>query len=416
MVEKITLQNGARLVSEHIPHVRSVSFGLWLGVGSRYETAELNGASHFIEHMMFKGTETRTAIALAEEMDQLGGGVNAFTTKECTCFYGRVLDTNLRRTVDLFADMFFHSRFAEADIEAERGIISEEIDMYEDSPEDLVSDMLLEKVYAPTALARPILGTKESLAGLTRESLLAYKAAHYTPERLVVAISGNFTPADLDYIKATFEVLQPGVPITTEPGRYTPALTLREKSIEQNHLCLLLPGLSILDEDRYAGQLLSNILGGGMSSRLFQTVREQHGLCYSVYTFGMSHRDLGVLGVYTALGADTEAKALALIMDSLRTMQCDGVTPAELDRARDQAKSNLLMSLESTSARMNSLGKGELMRGNIPSPEEVIARYDAVTRDDMLRVARRLIDFDVLSFSAVGQVGDEGQYRELLGI
>jgi len=391
-----------------------VSFGLWLGVGSRYEPPALSGASHFIEHLLFKGTDTRTATELAEEMDQLGGQINAFTTKECTCFYGRVLDTKLRPLVDLLADMFLRSRFSEADIEAERGIIFEEIDMYEDSPEDLVSDLLLEAVYAGSPLSQPILGTKESLPGLTRDILLGYKDTHYLPERLVVAMSGSFSPADLDYIQAIFANLSPGTPTSPEGAAYAPAVIRREKPIEQNHLCLLLPGLSMHSEDRYAAQLLSNILGGGMSSRLFQTVREQHGLCYSIYSFGVSYKDLGVFGIHTALGSETEQKALTLIMDTLRDLREKGVTKGELERSRDLITSNVLMSLESTSARMNFLGKNELYRNHIPTPEEVIAHYDAVTLEDILSIAERLIDFDQLSFSAVGNVAAEAHYRTLL--
>ncbi|MCL2568763.1 MAG: insulinase family protein [Oscillospiraceae bacterium] len=416
MIQKITLPNGLRLVYEHIPHVRSVSLGLWLGVGSRFETAAESGASHFIEHLLFKGTATRSATELAEEMDQLGGQINAFTTKECTCFYGRVLDQNLRRTVDLLADIFLRSRFSDADIEAEQKIISEEIDMYEDSPEDLVSDVLIDSVFAPNALSMPVLGTKASLAGLTRDSLLTYKSAHYTPGRLVIAISGNFTEADLDYIRTIFAAMPPGSATSPEAAIYTPGLVLRKKSIEQNHLCLLLPGLATDSEDRYAGQLLNNILGGGISSRLFQTVREQHGLCYNVYSFGVSFQELGLLGVYAALGSETEEKALGLILAILRDLRDKGVTPGELDRARDQVKSNILMSLESTSARMNTLGKNELTRGHIPTPEETITRYDAVTLDSIRTLAERLIDFNRLSFSAVGEVADEAKYRKLLSL
>jgi len=414
MVEKITLDNGVRLVYEHIPHVRSVSFGLWLGVGSRHESSALSGASHFIEHLLFKGTDTRSAVALAEEMDQLGGQVNAFTTKESTCFYGRVLDTKLRPIVDMLSDMFFRSSFSDADIEAERGIICEEIDMYEDSPDDLVSDLLLEAVYAGSSLGRPILGTKESLTGLTRDLLRGYMGSHYLPHRLVIAMSGNFSPEDLDYIQAIFGAMTPGTVGAPETAAYAPAFVRREKVIEQNHLCLLLPGLSLNSEDRYAAQLLSNILGGGMSSRLFQTVREQHGLCYTIYSFGVSYQDVGAFGIHTALSAEMEAKALSLVVGILRDLRDDGVTASELDRARDLTKSNVLMSLESTSARMNFLGKNELSRGRIPTPEEVIARYDAVTRDDLLTIAQRLIDFDQLSFSVIGQTAEEARYRELL--
>jgi len=415
MIETITLDNGLRIVYEHIPHVRSVSFGLWLGVGSRYESPALSGAAHCIEHLLFKGTDTQSAQDLAEEMDQLGGNINAFTTKECTCFYGRVLDVNLRRLVDLLGGMFLRSRFDAADLEAERGIIGEEIDMYEDSPEDLVSELLLEAVFAGSSLGQPILGTKESLAGLTREALLEFKSTHYTPGRLVIALSGNFAAGDLDYIRSVFAVMPRGAAMEPEPAVYVPALTLREKTIEQNHLTLLFPGLPLTSEERFAAQLLLNILGGGMSSRLFQTVRERHGLCYSVYTFGASYRDLGVLGIYTALGAESEAKAIPLILDLLRELKDSGVTQAELDRARDQAVSSVLMSLESTSSRMNSLGRNALLRGYIPTPDEVQERYAALTREKVAELAGRLIDFAGMSFSVVGQVADAGRYRELLG-
>jgi len=415
MVEKITLENGVRIVCEHIPHVRSVSLGFWFGVGSRHEDIQINGASHFMEHMLFKGTENRSAAQIAEEMDQLGGGLNAFTTKECTCFYGRVLDSNLRQTVDLLADMLFSSSLSERDIEAERSVIFEEIDMYEDSPEDLVSEELLERVFPDSTLALPILGTKKSLKNLSRDTLLAYKDTHYVPDRLVVALSGNFSAADLAHIQDTFSEMIRRPVLDVGSAAYVPAFTCRKKEIEQNHLCLLLPGLSIQSEERYAAQLLINILGGGMSSRLFQTVREQHGLCYSVYSFGASYQDLGALGIYAALSHETEDKALALVLDILRDLRDNGVTPAERDRACQQVKSSILMSLESTSSRMNSLGRSELYRGHIPTPEETIARYDSVTGDDILNLARQLFDLSQLSFSAVGQVQDVERYRALLG-
>ena len=414
MVEKITLDNGVRIVCEHIPHVRSASIGFWFGVGSRHESAQINGVSHFMEHMLFKGTDSRTAIQIAEETDQLGGGLNAFTTKECTCFYGRVLDTNLRQTVDLLADMLFHSKFCESDIEAERSVIGEEIDMYEDSPEDLVSEELLERVFPDSTLALPILGTKASLKNITRETLLAYKETHYVPERLVIALSGSYAADDPTHIKDIFAQMVRRPALTAECAAYVPAFTVRKKEIEQNHLCLLLPGLSSVSEDRYAAQLLLNILGGGMSSRLFQTVREKHGLCYSIYSFGASYSDLGALGIYTALSHETEENALALILDILHDLRTNGVTTAERDRACQQVKSSILMSLESTSSRMNSLGRSELYRGYIPSPDETIARYDSVTRDHIHALATQLIDLDQLSFSAVGQVQEETQYRDWL--
>jgi len=230
----------------------------------------------------------------------------------------------------------------------------------------------------------------------------------------VIAISGNFSSEDLAHIKDTFSEMARRPILEAGSAVYVPAFTARKKEIEQNHLCLLLPGLSITSEDRYAGQLLLSILGGGMSSRLFQTVREQHGLCYSVYSFGASYQDLGALGIYTALSHETEDKALALILDILRDLRDNGVTLSERDRACQQVKSSILMSLESTSSRMNSLGRSELYRGYIPTPEETIARYDAVNAADIHTLAARLLDPSQLSFSAVGQVRDVAWYRELL--
>ena len=414
MIETITLENGVRIFFEHIPHVRSVSFGLWFSVGSRFETSRENGASHFIEHMLFKGTQTKTAAEIAAQMDEVGGQMNAFTTKEATCFYGRVLDQNLRKSVDLLADMLFHSRFLTEDIDAERQIIFEEIDMYEDSPDDLVSELLLEAVFPNTALGRPILGTKESLSGFDRDLLLAYKNAHFTGNRLVVALSGNFTPSDITHISETFAALPAGKEPTGETVAFTPAFVLREKDIEQNHLCLLLPGLHYNHESRYTAQLLSNILGGGMSSRLFQELREDLGLCYSIYSFGASYHDAGAFGVYLALNHENEEKALRKILEILGDLKKKGVTEEELARANSQVKTSVLLSLESTSARMNRMGRNALHRGTIPTAEEILARYDAVTPDDIANFANALFDFEQLSFSAVGKTSTAEQYRSWL--
>ena len=415
MLQKIILKNGVRIVAEHIPHVRSASIGLWFGVGVRNEKPIENGASHFIEHLLFKGTQTRTAAQLAFDMDKIGGQMNAFTTRECTCFYARVLDSHIQTTVDLLTDMLFCSNFHQADIDSERGIIFEEIDMYEDTPEELVSEQLMGVVFPHHALGQPILGTKKTLKKLNRSKILRYMKEHYTPNRLVIAISGQFSDADLSYIESAFSHMPTGATITDEQAVYVPGFTLREKTIEQNHLCLFLPGLSIQSPNRYAGQLLANILGGGVSSRLFQSVRETHGLCYNIYSFGESYFDTGLLGIYAALGKDTELDALAFIVTILKNLYENGVTAEELDCAREQVKSSVLLGLESTATRMNHLGKNELFKGEIPTPQEMISRYDAVTTADILDTARQMLAFEKLSFSAVGQVKSEGQYRDLIG-
>lgn len=417
MYEKVTLAGGVRIVFERIPYVRSASIGIWVGSGSRLESAAENGASHFIEHMLFKGTSTRSAPELAHLMDGIGGQINAFTTKECTCFYGRVLDSNLRTAMDILFDMFFSSKFSDEDIVSERGVIYEEIDMYEDTPDDLVTERLIEEVYLGTPLSLPILGSRESLSQMNGDFLREFMGRHYLPSRIVIAISGSFADSDIDYIKSTFSGLTGSDDgETSSPAVYSQAFTVKDKPIEQNHLCLAFPGLPIASPDRYTMQLLSNILGGGMSSRLFQTVREKRGLCYSIYSFGSAYRDTGIFGIYAALNRDMESGALGLIMEVVREFLDAGVTEAELGRAREQVKSNVLMSLESTGARMNTIGKNELYRGEIPTTEDIIAAYDAVTADGILSLARKHIDYGQISFSAVGRVSEAEEYRELFNI
>lgn len=414
MYNKIKLDNGVRIVTEKIPYVRSASVGIWVGCGSRFETGPEYGASHFIEHMLFKGTGRRSAADIAEEMDVIGGQMNAFTTKECTCFYGRVLDNNLKKALDLLFDMFFCSSISDEDTIAERDIIFEEIDMYEDTPDDLVTERLTSGIYRDTSLESPVLGTKESLEGMDGEFLRNFKKRHYCPENIVIALSGSFDQSDIDFITEAFSGLEPSGVNEIIPAKYSPFFTVKEKPIEQNHLCIAFPGLPVGDEGRYGMQLLSSILGGGMSSRLFQTVREDHSLCYSIYSFGSGYRDTGMLGIYTALGSDTEEKALTLIMDILDELLQKGVTVSELDRAREQVKSNVIMGLESTSARMNKIGKNELYTGHIPSTEETIEAYDAVRIEAIHSLAKSCLDLSKLSFSAVGQVSEVDRYKSIL--
>ncbi len=408
------LPNGVRIISEKIDNVRTASVGIWVGNGSRYEPAELNGISHFIEHMIFKGTEKRSARHIAIAIDALGGQANAFTNKEYTCYYMKVLDKRLQTGVSLLADMFLHSRFAPEDLELERGVVLEEIDMYEDSPEDVAIDKLFEACYAGSALGRPILGTPETLENMDSEKLHSYMRNFYRPSDTVVAVSGNFTQDDLDYIAELFSVMEGEGHNQIQPAAYQPSLVLWKKDIEQNHLCLSFPGVSVGSGDRFAMNLLSSILGGGMSSRLFQTVREQNGLCYSIYTFTMPHLDTGVFSVYTGLSMDTEKKALQLILSELQKFRETGPDLDELSRCREQVKTTLLMGLESTGSRMMTIGRSELMRGEVAPVEKVLADYDKVTAEDIIRLAGKVLDFSQMSLSVVGEPGPEDAYRTLL--
>ena len=278
MYEKITLPNGVRILLEPAPGVRSAALGIWAGVGSRHEKPAENGAAHFIEHMLFKGTQRRSAAALAEEMDAIGGQINAYTTKESTCFFGRVLDTHLAQCTDILCDMFFHSRFDSGDAALERGVILEEIGMYEDNPEDLCSERLAAAVFQGSPLARPILGKRSTLARLDGPRLAEFMRTHYHANRIVVALAGSFRPEDVEDLKARFSRIPPSAAPAGTPAWYVPAVTVKKKAIEQNHLTLAFPGLGFREPERFTLQLLSSILGGGMSSRLFQEVRERLGL------------------------------------------------------------------------------------------------------------------------------------------
>lgn len=414
MVQIETLPNGVRLVTEHINTVRSAALGIWVGGGSREEGDSESGAAHFIEHMLFKGTAHRSAQDIARETDAIGGQMNAFTTKECTCFYGRVLDDHLPQALDILFDMVYHSSFTQEAVETERGVILEEIDMYEDTPDDLCAEKLAAQVFQGNPLARPILGAKETLAKMTGDFLRDYHRRHYEGHNTVVALAGSFSPEILDDLRRRFAVLPAGTPRPLTPAVYTPGFVATAKPIEQNHLTLAFPGLDYNSPRRFALQLLSSILGGGVSSRLFQQVREQQGLCYSVYSYGAGHADTGLFCIYTALNRETETKALATIRQVVDQLRQEGPTHEELSRAREQSKANVMMGLESTQSRMSHAGRSLLFSGEILTPEQIIAAYDAVTRADVISLAQDIFRWDQVSLSAVGQVRTAEEYHSLV--
>lgn len=340
--------------------------------------------------------------------------MNAFTTKECTCFYGRVLDSHLPQALDILFDMVYHSSFAQEAVETERGVILEEIDMYEDTPDDLCAEKLFGAVFQGSALARPILGSAETLAPMTGEFLREYHRAHYRGDNTVVALSGSFSQEILDEIRRRFAALPAGAPQPVVPAVYTPAFVVTSKPIEQNHLTLAFPGLDYNSPKRFALQLLSSILGGGVSSRLFQQVRERQGLCYTIYSYGAGHADTGVFCIYTALNKETEAKALATIRQVVDQLRREGPTSEELERAREQSKANVVMGLESTQSRMSHAGRSLLFSGEILTPEQIIAAYDSVTHEDVVALAQEIFRWDQVSLSAVGQVRTAEAYRALV--
>ena len=415
MYRPITLPNGARLLLQEVPGAQSAALGFFVGVGSRHEAPRENGAAHFIEHMLFKGTARRSAGQLARDMDAIGGQVNAYTTKEHTCFYGRTLDRHLDEGLDILADMLFHSRFDQGDVELERGVILEEIGMYEDTPEDLVSERLSAAVYRGTPLARPILGRESTLEGMTGEWLARWQRKHYHAGNLVAALAGKFSPAQADSLRDLLAALPSGLPAQSPPVTYRPAVTAKKKAIEQNHLILAFPAPSYLDERRPQVLLLNALLGGGCSSRLFQQLREERGLCYSVYSYVADHADTGLLGIYAGVSRDQEWAALEGARRVALELADHGPSQEEVDRVREQAKANLLMGSESVQARMSHLGSSALLYGRVRETEELLDLYDAVTREQLRDLAGALFRMETASLSAVGRVGSSADYAAWLG-
>lgn len=406
MIEKITLDNGLRVLMEQIPFVRSCTLGIWIHAGSRFETPYNNGVSHFLEHMFFKGTTTRTAQELAWQMDLIGGQSNAFTAKECTCFHAKCLDEHMPEAFDILSDMYHNSLFRPQDIEMEKGIIREEINMYEDSPEDLCIDTLHEGMWIDSSLSLPILGTEDTLENLNREELNCYRTSHYTPKNTVISIAGKFDRERLlELIQRDFGA-DPSVASLNAPARpiYTPSQLCKAKDIEQNHIALGFEGVDVNDPDVYSISVLANILGGSMSSRLFQEVREKRGLAYSVYAFNTNYQDAGAFTIYAGLSPESQHDAVQVICQEISDVVEHGITEEEFRRGREQIKANLIMGYESVSGRMSAMARGEMFRGYIPSLDETIARMDALTMEDIHRTARRVLQLDRMSQCVVGDL------------
>jgi len=405
MYDQITMPNGLRIIAERIPHFRSVSIGLWVKSGSLYETEPENGVSHFIEHMLFKGTERRTARQIAEEMDAVGGSMNAFTSKECTCFYAKVVDEHLPMAMDLIADIVRNSLFTESDIAREKGVVLEEIGMAEDQPEDLVSELLMEARLDGQALARPILGPAEGLKALTREQILDYYARMYRPENCVLSVAGNY---EWDKLLAMAEQAYgtwqgTGAPEPSCETVMPPAKVVRrEKDIEQIHICLSWPGVAQGTREVFPVSILNTVFGGAMSSRLFQRIREESGMAYSVYSYPASYPDVGMLSVYAGASIDNAPEVLRMIREEVDDLRENGLTMEEFLPAREQLKGSYILGLETTGSRMNSIGRRKLLLNETQTESEVIEKLNAITLDEVNALARRLFSADC----AVSLVGD----------
>ncbi|MEO4053473.1 pitrilysin family protein [Solibacillus sp. CAU 1738] len=406
MVTVTTCSNGVRIVSEQMQHVRSLSVGIWVNAGSRYELPEENGITHFIEHMLFKGTKTRSAKEIAEEFDRIGGEINAFTSKENTCYFAKVLDHHAELAVTILADMFFNSTFKQEDIERERQVVLEEIYMSEDAPDDDVHEKLWAVMYPNDALGRPILGTAETLATFDSAMLRHYMAKHYSPKNVVISVAGNITDSLLETIEELFGQFTAS-PEAVEPVLTYPAFNAGEvvkiRDTEQAHLAISFPAINVKDSYMYSFIALNNIIGGNMSSRLFQEVREERGLAYSIYSYQSCYSDVGAFTIYGSTSKQQLDQMQHTIDATLLDVVAGGVTEIELENAKEQLKGSFVLGLEGTEEHMNRNGINELVHQHHRSVDEVLALIDAISMESI----NDLITDLLLKEPAIAIIGPE---------
>ena len=414
-----TLSNGIRLIAEPLPHYNSVSIGIWVKTGSTCETDAENGISHFIEHMMFKGTDKRTAKQIAVDMDKIGGQLNAFTSKECTCYHARVMPDKLDTAVDVLADLFMNAVHDDADIAKEKGVVLEEIAMVGDNVEELTHEKIAELFFTGSTLSKPILGPAENVQRFTRADIFSYIDQHYYPANIVVAIAGRYDEAQLiDIIDRHMGGYSRGTKKQKDmcASAFSPVVRTQffEKDVEQTHLSLAFPGCTFADDTRFSMAVLNNILGGGMSSRLFQSIREDKGLAYSVYSYPSSYSFSGMFVLYsgtTAANADTVVTLMKQEMDRLKK---DGISSSDFAQGKDQLKGNYVLSMESTNAKMSAIGKSLLLLDEVYDEDETIAKIDAVTIDGVNALIDQIFDYSRMSAVFAGKITKRAEIEKIL--
>ncbi len=406
MIQKTTLKNGIQVITEEISNVHSVSVGIWIKAGSRDEEGEENGISHFIEHMLFKGTKRRSAHQIAKEIDAVGGVLNAFTSKEFSSFYAKVLKEHFPVALDLLFDLFLNSVFSGEELERERQVIIQEINMIEDTPDEYILDLFSESFWPRHPLGLPILGRLETISRMNRSKLMKFFHQHYLNGGPIVVAAGNLKHVDLlNPVQEALEKIHPRKKAYQGSApRPHPQVLVKNKKLEQVHLVVGTQGVSATHPQRYAFSILNTILGGGMSSRLFQEIREKRGLAYSVYSFLSSFVDSGMLGVYAGTAENTVAKVLKIIHREMKKLSQDTLKSKELRSAKEQLKGNLLLSLESTDNRMGRLAKNEIYFKRFVRTEEIIEDIEKVTTDEVCTLARQIFQPDSLSLTILGPV------------
>jgi len=416
IVNKTVLSNGITILTKHMPHVRSVSMGVWVNVGARDESAEENGLSHLIEHMIFKGTRKRTAYQIAKEFDAIGGQTNAFTAMESTCYHARVLETHLDTMVDILTDIFLNSVFEAGEVERERPVILQEIGMVEDNPEEYVHILSGKNYWGDNPLGRSILGSPENILRFDAGAVRNFFHRCYQPDRILVAAAGKVNhQAFVDRIAPAFESIQPGGGF---PQRSTPDgsryVDVCHRKLEQVHICLSAPGLATTDPARFAFSLMNSILGGNMSSRLFQEIREQRGLAYSVYSYLISYEDTGMFGIYAGVEPSRSVEVTALIADIMRQLKMSPVLPGELQDAKEFTKGNMLLASESTDNQMVRLAQGEINFKRYVPLEEVVNHIEAVTAEKIQSLAEKLFQDDKMVLTVLGPLSDDVPFQEAI--
>jgi predicted Zn-dependent peptidase len=406
-IEMTTLSNGVRVITEAMPHVRSVSVGVWIEHGSRRETAEQNGITHFIEHMLFKGTTKRSAEQIARSVDSIGGNLDAFTAKELVCYNTKVLDEHLSQAFDVVADLVLHPLFREEDIDKEKGVILEELKMEADSPDYLIHEIFSSNFWKDHPLGKPILGTKETVKKFDRETVDSYYRSGYSPANTIITAAGHLTHDRLvELAQEHFESLPPigSKPIDLTPTTHARIALRNKKSLEQVHLCLGVPSFPLPHKERFGCYVLNTVLGGGMSSRLFQNIRERQGLAYAVFSELNPYRDTGCLSIYAGTSVEAAGKVVESILKEFRQLKQERVSEEELRRAKDHLKGSLMLSLESTSSRMSNLARQEMYFGRFFSLDELVDSIEIVTADEVQKIAQTFFDQKQIAVTVLGNL------------
>jgi predicted Zn-dependent peptidase len=411
--EITTLSNGLRVISQEMKETEAVTVELWAGVGSRYEKKEQNGISHFLEHMAFKGTKTRSAKQIAEDFDNIGGHLNAHTSRENTVYYAKVLKNDFNEGAGLLADIIQNSIFDQKELELERNVVLQEIAMTNDTPDDIIFDNFQEAAFANQPIGRPILGPASIVSNFSRDDLNGYIGEHYTAANMLVAVAGNVKHKDVvKFAQNALSGIKKGQRSAKENGIYTGGQHREERDLEQVHLTMGFKGISYMDDEIYTLQLLSIILGGGMSSRLFQEIREKRGLAYSVSSFSSSYADTGMFNIYSATSPDKVRELINAVCDELKRATHD-ISDAELTKAKSQSKASLLMSQESSSSRADTLGRRLMCYGKFITNEEILEKISAVKVSDVNSLMGKIISSSKLTLAAIGKLGQLDGYEEI---